>query len=126
MKALVIDDAPMVRTRVAALLREVSCEIEVREASDAREAFAAIDASCPDLVILDIHLPGTNGLQLLPRLTQLPRPPVIVVLTNDPSEQHRQQCLALGASHFLDKSVDIDRLVDVVAESVESQSPTNA
>ena len=79
MKALVVDDAPMVRTRVAALLREVAADIEVVEAGDADEAFESIRSGSPDLVVLDIHLPGLNGLQMLPTLTRRANPPVVIV-----------------------------------------------
>jgi CheY-like chemotaxis protein len=126
MDILVVDDVPMVRTRIAALLREVSPSLRVVEAGDANEAFGIVRDVAPDVIILDVHLPGPSGLQMLPRLTRGECPPIVIVLTNDASEQHRRQCLALGARHFFDKSIDFDQLVEVVASLVTPPRPNGA
>ncbi len=118
MKVLIVDDVVSVRTRIAALLREIVPPVDILEAAEAETAFRFIESDCPEMVVLDLHLPGLNGLQMLPRIVRSKRRPLIVVLTNDASEQHRAQCLTLGADHFFDKSTDIDRFVQAVKDAL--------
>lgn len=88
--------------------------VETREAGGADEALEAIRASLPDLVILDLHMPGRSGLDVLPVIKALPLAPVVVVLTSHPTEHHRRTCAAHGADFFLDKSSDFARVVELV------------
>jgi CheY-like chemotaxis protein len=115
MRVLVVDDAAIVRDRLVAMLREQGPGHTVDAARDADEALARARATAPDLVVLDIHLPGTSGLLVLPALKALPSTPRVVVLTNDAGEAHRRVCLALGADHFFDKAKEFERVLDVVA-----------
>jgi CheY-like chemotaxis protein len=119
---LVVDDCSAVRARLVALLGEGDGDCTIEEASDAAEALAAARARPPALVILDLNLPGPSGLDVLPRLKAGPAPPVVVVLTNHPTDPHRRQCLALGADHFFDKSHEFDRVVAVLHETCASRS----
>lgn len=113
-RILVVDDAPLVRTRLASMLRELD-GVDVHEAGDVDEAMA--HASDVDVVVLDVHMPGRSGLDAVPRLRELEPRPMIIVLTNDATPAHRRRALALGADHFLDKSRDFERVVDLVAEA---------
>jgi CheY-like chemotaxis protein len=110
----VVDDALVVRRRLAARVREAGGDpVEI---ADAEQAIAATDANAPDLVILDVHLPGMSGLAALPRIKARPKPPVVVMLTGQPSEPLERECLARGADYFLDKSADFDRIVEIMAD----------
>ena len=79
-------------------------------------ALAMLAARAPDVVVLDIHMPGKSGIAALPMLKRASAAPVVIVLTNDPSEHHRRECLARGAHFFFDKSRHFDRVLDVVAD----------
>jgi DNA-binding response OmpR family regulator len=113
MIALVVDDSGPVRARITAMVAEAP-GVHVRQARDGREAAAALAADPVDIVILDLHLPDGSGLQVLDRAKAGDRAPLIVVLTNDASAQHRRECLLRGADHFFDKSLEFARAVEVV------------
>ncbi|MGZ3474348.1 MAG: response regulator [Polyangiales bacterium] len=112
MRVLVVDDAPAVRTRLVALREEVP-GIETSEASELDAAFQRVKDV--DIVVLDIHLPGRSGLSAVPLFGALRPRPLIIVLTNDATEHHRREALLLGADHFLDKSREFDRVIELVS-----------
>jgi DNA-binding NarL/FixJ family response regulator len=69
-------------------------------------------------VVLDLHLPGTGGLDVLPSLVAGTPPPRVIVLTNHATPAHRATSLARGAAWFFDKSSEFHRVVEVLtAES---------
>ena len=81
MKVLIVDDEPPARQRLARLLREVP-EVElVGEAGNGRAALEACAANNPDLVLLDISMPGMDGLEAAAHLAGLPQPPAVVFVT---------------------------------------------
>lgn len=116
MRVLVVDDSDALRARLAQLLREVCGHDGVREARDADEAVEVVVAFLPHVVVLDLHMPGKSGLAVLPSIKASVAAPLVIVLTNDPSEQNRRKATAGGADHFLDKSAEFSRVVDLVVE----------
>lgn len=115
-RVLVVDDSVAVRARVAAMIREVVGVSAVDEAGDGDEAIAFARVRRVDLVVLDIHMPQRDGFAALPRLKALAPPPIVMVLTNDPSERHRRRCVLLGADLFFDKSKHFDRALEIVTD----------
>lgn len=110
------------RTRVATLVGEVEGVEEVREAASAREALELLGTFRPDLILLDLHLPGGSGLDVLAQVkVGAPPRPVVVVVTNDAGERQRRDCLARGADHFLDKSTEFERILEIVADVVRAR-----
>jgi len=89
---------------------------EVQTAKDCREAFEKINEGKPDMILLDIRLPGMNGFEMCRRLKShmetesIP----IVMFTASGSEQTKKQVHQIGANGFLLKPFNIDRLIDVV------------
>jgi DNA-binding response OmpR family regulator len=113
-KVLVVDDSAQVRARLAALIREID-GVVVDEREDAEGAVAHILAGRPELVILDLHMPGGSGIGALQRIKSTPAAPVVVILTNDPADFNRRWCLGHGADFFFDKAREFDRVIDVVS-----------
>jgi CheY-like chemotaxis protein len=116
-RILVVDDSAAIRARLVAMLREIP-GVEPHEATGADEALEAIRTYLPELVLLDVHMPGKSGIDVLPVIKALPSAPVVVVLTSHPTEHHRRLSLAHGADFFLDKSRDFARVVELVAVRV--------
>jgi DNA-binding NarL/FixJ family response regulator len=114
MRVLIVDDNPAIRERLAALLTE-RFEVELDQASSAYEGIVLARARTPQLVLLDLHMPGGSGLMALPDLKALSPSPVVVVLTADPSEPQRRSCLQKGADYFLDKSGDFEPIIEALA-----------
>jgi DNA-binding NarL/FixJ family response regulator len=115
-KVVVVDDSAPVRARLAALIREIDGVEAVDEEQDAEAAVSLVLAGRPELVILDLHLPGGGGIRALRRIKSTPTAPTVVILTNDPGDFNRCQCLARGADFFFDKAREFDRVLDVVSE----------
>jgi DNA-binding NarL/FixJ family response regulator len=115
-KVLVVDDSDALRARLTEMLREVCGDDGVREAAGADEGLVLVGEMSPDVVVLDLHMPGKNGLSILAKLKAAACPPLVIVLTNDPSEAHRRESMSQGADHFFDKSKDFGRVVDVVVD----------
>lgn len=124
MKVLIVDDSPAIRARLAGLIGEVD-GVDTSEASGADQALDHVRREATDLVILDLHMPGKNGLEILPLLKATAACPLVVVLTSHPTELHRRQCLALGADYFFDKSRDFARVVDVVVRPTMAARPSD-
>ncbi|MFO7976166.1 MAG: response regulator, partial [Candidatus Hydrogenedentota bacterium] len=81
-KILTIDDEPMVRRTLALYLRK--CGFQVCEAGDGREGMAVFDREKPDLVLVDLRMPGMDGFAVLEALSaQAPETPLVVVSGTD-------------------------------------------
>lgn len=98
------------------MLAELPGITEVDEAADGDEALAQIARLRPDVVVLDLHLPGRNGLAVLAELRSAPARPRCVVLTNDATEHHRRESRLLGADYFFDKSTQFEDVLSLIAE----------
>lgn len=85
----------------------------------AEEALVLLNHYEPDIIILDINMPGMNGIELLKTLPfkQIMRP-VVIMLTNNTFAGYRDECIRLGADYFLDKSRDF-QLIPSIVEKIQ-------
>ncbi len=116
MKVLVVDDSAAVRRRLASRLRELEGVKLVAEATDGSGALWYSRTLVPDVVLLDLSLPGPSGIEVLSRLKATENPPVVIVPTNHANESYRAACLGRGADFFFDKSQQFDDMVELVRE----------
>ena len=110
-KILVVDDTPGNVKLLTDLLTVKGYEVATAESG--REALARIDADCPDLVLLDVMMPGMNGYEVCQRIRQNPATellPVVMVTALDPS-QERTKGIEAGADDFLGKPVNQQELL---------------
>jgi DNA-binding NarL/FixJ family response regulator len=119
-KVLIADDSAVVRQRLAELISEIERVEVVSQAGDALEALAAIEETTPDVAILDIRMPGANGIEALAEIKKERPAPVVIMLTNYPYPQYRKKCLDAGADYFFDKSTEFERVVEVIAQLAAS------
>ena len=113
MKLLVVDDHPIVR---AGLRRLLAGEpgYQVKEAASGREALAAFREDQPDVVILDLSMPGIGGLEVITRL-KIENPAVrILVLSMHQEAMYATRALQAGAAGFMSKNAPADRLLEAV------------
>jgi CheY-like chemotaxis protein len=126
-KVLIVDDSAIIRDRLAAMVGELA-GVELMEACGADEAVAIARDSRPDLVLLDLHMPGKSGLAVIEDLKAMSPAPVVVVLTCQPTESHRRTSLAKGADFFFDKAFDLSRVLQAVmgptGDQVASDTPS--
>jgi len=114
MRVLIVDDEPLARARLTALLAECG-EVEVvARVGDAEAALAAIGETRPDVLLLDISMPGIDGVALAQRLAAPGRPQVIFCTAY---ESHALEAFELGAADYLLKPVRLERLREALARA---------
>ena len=120
---LVVDDQDLVRAGLAALLRAAPNGYTVQEARDGLEAVRMTAERSPDVILMDIRMPGMDGITAIREILaeaekERREPPRILVLTTFDLDEHVHNALRAGASGFLVKSTPAARLfaaVDAVA-----------
>lgn len=115
MRILIADDEPLARSRLAALLRDCDDAEVVASVADGEAALAACAQYLPDLVLLDIAMPGLDGVGVARRLATLPQPPQLVFCTA--YEQHALTAYELRAADYLLKPVRLERLREALART---------
>jgi len=113
-KVLIADDSAMVRERLASLISELETVELIGQTEDASETLKAIRQLKPDVVILDIRMPGGSGIQVLEAIKKEARAPLVIILTAFSYPQYRKRCLEAGAEFFFDKSTGFDCVVEVL------------
>lgn len=103
---LIVDDNMNFVDRMIRLLEESGTIRNISIASNYDEAHKFLSLENPDIVLLDINLPGKNGIELLKQIRLNHQQCEVIMITNHADEYYRQQCKELGAKHFLDKSND--------------------
>ena len=116
LKVVIADDSALVRERLAALVSDLEHVELVGQASSAPEAFDVIQRLKPDVVILDIRMPGGNGIQVLEMVKTNEAGPLVIMLTAFPYPQYRKKCLEAGAGFFFDKATEFERVAQVIEQ----------
>lgn len=119
MKALIVDDERLARKELSGLLEKYDSIKVVGEAANADEAEALIAEKHPDLLFLDINMPGRTGFDLLEALDQAPN--VIFVTAYD---EHALQAFEVNALDYLLKPIDPERL-DAAINKLQMKSATD-
>jgi DNA-binding NarL/FixJ family response regulator len=110
-RILVVDDHPLTRDALAALLAQGGFEV-VGEAADGSDALELARSLQPDLILLDLSMPGLDGLSALPHLRQAAPGSEVVVLTASGTEENLLAAIRGGAAGYLLKSEPPERIVD--------------
>ena len=124
---LLADDDPLVRAGLRIILSAADDLRVVGEAGDGAAAIAGVAAYRPDVVLMDIRMPGLNGIDATERITALRDPPKVIVLTTFQLDEYVFGALRAGASGFLLKDtppVDIIRAIRLIAAGEAMLSPS--
>ena len=113
MKVFIADDSPILGERLKAMLSDFPGIEIIGQAGDVPESIESIRALHPDVVILDIRMPGGSGIDVLENIKKINAAPVVIILTNYPDLQYRKRCMALGAEYFFDKSTEFEKALEV-------------
>ncbi len=123
MKVFLVDDSIIIRQRLKRMLANVG-DIEIAgEAGEVHEAMDAILLNKPDVILLDIHLLGGSGIDVLETVKKAQPAPAVIVLTNYPYPQYRQKCLEASADFFFIKSTEFDEVVPALKRLGDSHQP---
>jgi CheY-like chemotaxis protein len=116
MRVFLCDDVADMRLLMRLALEEVPDLKVVGEADNGISALTGVAESQPDVVLVDLSMPGMDGLELIPRLRQLAPAPGIVVYTALAGPRVEAQAFHRGADRFLKKGAPLERLREVTCE----------
>lgn len=111
---VLVDDEPMVRSGLRTILESVPDLRVVGEAADGAEAVSVVRAARPDVVCMDVRMPGVDGIRATELLLALERPPKVLVVTTFSSDEHVLDALRAGAAGFLLKRASAEEVVNAV------------
>ena len=120
----IVDDSDAIRQRLISMLGTMGNVTIAGEARTASEAIAGIDATHPDVVLLDLKLGDSSGMDVLRAVNCKLPVASVVVLTNHSEPQYRQACLKAGARYFLDKSNQFDSVRNAISKCIGNGIPS--
>ncbi len=110
------DDVPELRALLRFGLQEDPALEVIGEAGDARAAIDAVQELQPDVLMLDISMPGMDGLEALPELRAVAPRTAIIIFSALAGERMRDTALALGAARYVEKGTSLEQLRATVRE----------
>ena len=119
-KVLMVENNPVMREILQRFLRTKFPDVDVHQAGDGREAFAQIHDSLPDLILMDLQLPGMDGLkatQLILNDENLKEIPVLA-LTSYAMETEREKAQAAGCAGYITKPIDTRSFSKMITEYI--------
>ena len=121
-KILIVEDDAMNRDSLSRLLRRRGCEVLL--AVDGEQGLALAQAEAPDLILMDLSLPGLDGWEATGRLKAAPatRSIPIVALTAHAMATHREQALAAGYDDYDTKPIELTRLLPKIQALLVDES----
>jgi len=120
LKVFISDDSATVRERLVIMALDLPGIAVVGQAEDVPGSLDAIRQTRPDVVILDIRMPGGNGIKVLRAVKKMSPAPRVIMLTNYAYAQYRKRCEEAGADFFLDKSAEFDKLPQALEQVRQS------
>jgi DNA-binding NarL/FixJ family response regulator len=116
-RVLVVDDHALIREGLRRALAHHSTISLVGEAASKSEAMAQIAHHNPEVIVVDLHLPDGNGLEVIAWARSLSQKIGIVALTASRLPEHVQACMESGASAHVDKAAPLDNLIEAISRS---------
>lgn len=111
-KVLIVDDEPGVGT---VLLTALGNDYDVSTATSGEQALELLARGAPDLILLDIDMPGMSGLEVLEQLREKNIKSSVIMLTSVEKMETAERAFGLGAGEYITKPFDINRVRDIVA-----------
>ena len=124
-RVFICDDEPTYRALVRTVLPTTGDYEIVGEAGDGQEAIDLAPAARPDVILLDLHMPGMGGMEALPHLCELLPDTKIIALTTTYLPHRERQFTSLGGYAFVEKPKDVFALPDLLAAALEEGSPSS-
>lgn len=115
-KVLLVDDHELVRTGIRRLLDDVSGINVYAEAMDGESAITAVRNKRPDVVLMDVSMPGIGGLEATRKIKQIDATLPVIILTVHTDDPFPTSLLKAGASGYLHKGCSVDEIVSAIRE----------
>ena len=117
----IVDDSDVMRERLAELISDIVGIKLAGQSGNPFDALQTIKAQHPDIVILDIRLPGKSGIDVLKDIKKESPPPIVIMITNYPYRQYRQGCMAAGADYFFSKLDEFEMIAQALRRITSSK-----
>ena len=126
MRVFIADNSMPILERLKVMLSDLS-EIEIiGEAKDGIGAIKAVRELNPDVVILDIKMPGVDGIDVLNYIKNNTQNVTVIMLTNYPYPQYRRKCMELGADYFFKKSTEFENVMETLNQLIQNSKDNEA
>ena len=116
MRVLIADDSIPVRERLVGIISEVDDVNIVGQAENTIETMVLTKELNPDLIVLDIRMPGGTGMDIIDKIKKFNPKIIIIILTNYHFPEYKQKCLKEGADFFFSKSGEYERTIEIIEE----------
>jgi DNA-binding NarL/FixJ family response regulator len=117
-RTLIVEDNPLFRQTIADILATQFPSMVLEEAADGKTALQKIEDAAPDLVFMDIKLPGENGLHLTEHIKRQHPEIIVAILTSYDWPEYRDAAYKFGADHFIMKGSSTNKEIVELIESV--------
>ncbi len=123
MHVLIVDDQHYVRITTKLLLRQIPSVVQISEARDGREAIQFMKHNQPDLILMDIRMPGLNGIEATRQIKKMKPATEIIALSY--TDHFAEEVLAAGADKFVLKIGDSLPLIKEIIRSCGNKKPSS-
>src|ERR1700757_2789183 len=119
-KILVVDDEPGVRDSLKGVLEDEG--YSAWEADSGEACLEFLRAEAVDLILLDVWLPGMDGLETLQKIRELSNPPEVIMISGHGTIETAVRATKLGAYDFLEKPLSIDRTLNLIRHAIDAKN----
>lgn len=119
MRTLIVEDNAVFRRSFKGMLQAMFPTMTIEEAVDGSEALEKMKSFAPEVVFMDIRLPGMNGLKVTRMMRERNCPAIIIILTSHELPEYREAAFACGADHFLTKGTVSMKEIVTLIESID-------
>ena len=116
---LIVDDEAGIRESLSAILKEEGYHVEA--VGSAEEALDRASAGDLEVMLLDVWLPGMDGLEALSRLQASPRPPAVIMISGHGTIETAVRATKLGAFDFIEKPLSLEKIIVLVRNAVQQR-----
>lgn len=113
--AAIAEDSEIIRERLLSKLYKIGCISVIWQAANGIDAVRNFEQRRPDIIIIDVQMPGLSGIEVMQKLNRSGKSSTIfIVLTNYPLPAIRSKCFDAGADYFFDKTTEFDKVIEVL------------
>lgn len=114
LKILIVDDTDIVAERLYKMIIDIDSVDTVLKSNSYNQAVELINKQMPDIILLDIQLPGKNGIALLKFVKENYPAIKTIIVTNNASSNYKLICESIGADFFIDKSAEFEKIPFII------------
>ncbi len=114
LKILIVDDTDIVVERLYKMIIEIDTVDIVLKSNSYNQAVKLIKKQLPDIILMDIHLPGKNGIELLKFVKENYPTIKTIIVTNHASSNYKLLCESMGSDYFIDKSAEFEKIPFII------------